>query len=51
MTDATFWWEQAEKFRERAQASADPNLREELLELAAVCDEVAAKIEERGASG
>lgn len=50
MDDAAYWRQQAAKFRDRAQTTKDAEFCEELLELAAVCDEVAATIED-GATG
>ena len=50
MDDAAYCRQQATKFRDRAETTKDPELYEELLELAAVCDEVATTIED-GATG
>jgi hypothetical protein len=49
--EAAYWLEQAAKFRERAETTADQRLMEELLELAAICEEVADEIEHRAAAG
>jgi hypothetical protein len=51
MDDADYWRDQAAKFRERAKTAEDPALHEELLDLAAVCEEVADTIEARTPSG
>jgi hypothetical protein len=51
MEDAAYWRQQAINFRERAQRTTDRALGDELLELAEVCEEVAASMEERAASG
>jgi len=51
MYDAEYWRVEASKFRERAQQTTDPALREELLDLAAVCEEVAQTIESRAPGG
>jgi hypothetical protein len=51
MEDVAYWQQRAVDFRERAQTTTDPALHEELLDLAAVCEEVAATMEERASSG
>jgi hypothetical protein len=43
--------EQAAHYRQLAEKTADSADREELLELAATCEEVANKIDDRRASG
>jgi len=43
--------EQAEKYRELAGKAQDTYIREELLDLADVCDEVANNIEDRQTGG
>jgi hypothetical protein len=43
--------DQAAKFRELAEKAEDSLIEKEFLELAAVCDEVANKIDDRRASG
>jgi hypothetical protein len=51
MEDAAFWREQGAKFRRRAESSGDAALRAELAELAEICEEVAAEIEDRAPAG
>jgi hypothetical protein len=51
MEDAAYWRQQAVNFRERARRTADRALVDELSELAEVCEEVAATLEERAPSG
>jgi hypothetical protein len=51
MEDAAFWREQGAKFRRRAEAGSDAELRAELQELAEICEEVAAEIEDRATAG
>ena len=51
MDDVAYWRVQAADYRERADATKDAALHEELLELACICEEVAATIEERTPSG
>ncbi|MDE2229778.1 MAG: hypothetical protein KGL11_12165 [Alphaproteobacteria bacterium] len=51
MDEADYWWDQAAKLRERAKAARDRKLRQELLDQAAVCEEVAANIEARAPGG
>ena len=51
MDDAAFWREQALKFRHRADTTTDAPLRLELVELAEICEEVAAEIEDRATAG
>jgi len=51
MDDAAFWREQAVKFRVRAEAAGDAELYAELEELAAICEQVAAEIEDRATAG
>ncbi len=43
--------DQAEKYRQLAEKSDDDFVRQELMELAAVCEEVANDIEDRLTSG
>jgi hypothetical protein len=51
MEEATFWREQGAKFRRRAETNEDSALKAELAELAAICEEVAAEIEDRAPAG
>jgi len=51
MDEASYWWEQALKYKERAKQEADGKTRAELLELGAVCEEVAETIESRAGGG
>ncbi|HWI26053.1 MAG TPA: hypothetical protein VN668_03735 [Stellaceae bacterium] len=51
MEDAAFWREQGAKFRHRAETSDDAALKSELVELAEICEEVAAEIEDRAPAG
>jgi hypothetical protein len=51
MLDVDFWLEQADKFTARALQTKDPQLHQELEELAAVCEAVAEKIAEHAPSG
>jgi len=51
MEDADFWREQGARFRERAGTIADDQVKGELLELAAICEEVAEAIEDRAPAG
>ncbi|MGO8917322.1 MAG: hypothetical protein ACLQJR_15550 [Stellaceae bacterium] len=51
MEDAAFWRDQGLKFRDRADTAADDALMAELLELAAICEEVAEAIEDRATAG
>lgn len=51
MTEATYWWEEAIKFCERAKSIDRPDEREELIELATICKEVAAKLDHRFPGG
>jgi hypothetical protein len=43
--------EQAANYRELAEKAEDSRIKKEFLELAAICDEVANKIDDRRASG
>ena len=43
--------DEARKYRELAEQAEDPLIKQELLELAAICDEVANSIEERMTAG
>jgi hypothetical protein len=43
--------EQATKYRELAEKAEDPLIKQEFLELAEVCEEVANNIDDRRASG
>ena len=51
MTEALYWWEEVTKFKQQAQVTQDQAARDDLLELAEVCVEVAATIEERICGG
>ncbi|MGO8918705.1 MAG: hypothetical protein ACLQJR_22620 [Stellaceae bacterium] len=51
MIDVTYWLEEAMKFAEEAKVIEDPRLRQELLELADACKDVAADLEQRASSG
>lgn len=51
MDEANYWWEQALKYRERAEKAVDTATREEMLELGAACEEVAETIEARAGGG
>jgi len=51
MLDADFWWEQAKTFSARAEITDDALLKSELLELAAICESVAAKIAQHAPGG
>jgi len=43
--------EQAAKYRKLAETAEEPFVKEEFLELAAICEEVANNIDDRRASG
>ncbi len=49
MFDAEYWWDQAFRFRERAEESGEHE--EELLDLAVICEEVANQMADRCPSG
>jgi hypothetical protein len=51
MDEADYLREQAAKLRERAERTRSRKVRKDLLEDAAVCEEVAADIEFRAVSG
>jgi hypothetical protein len=51
MEDAAFWRDQGAKFRRHAETIGDPDLKAELAELAEICEEVAAEIEDRAPAG
>ncbi len=51
MDEASYWWEQALKYKERAKQAVDKKARAEFLELGAVCEEVAETIESRAGGG
>ena len=46
MDEADYWREQATHYKERARMTTDRRLHDELLDLGAVCEDVAASIEE-----
>jgi len=48
---ATFSREEAAKYRELAEKAEDPQIKQEFLELAEICEEVANNIDDRRASG
>lgn len=43
--------EEASKYRELAEKAANPSVKQEFLELAEICEEVANNIDDRRASG
>jgi hypothetical protein len=51
MEYAAYLREQAEKYRELADTAEDRGVRREMLDLATVCEQVAAGIEDRAAAG
>ncbi|HEX6842402.1 MAG TPA: hypothetical protein VF113_12760 [Stellaceae bacterium] len=51
MEYAAYLREQADRYRELAEEAEDRGVRHELLDLAAVCEQVAAGIEDRAAAG
>jgi predicted kinase len=51
MLDIEYYRDEAEKYRKLAEQTADDEVRQELLELAAVCERVANRIEERLPAG
>jgi uncharacterized protein Yka (UPF0111/DUF47 family) len=51
MEDVAYLREQAAKYRALADAATDPATRQELLELATTCDQVANNIEDRASGG
>ncbi len=51
MHNSDYYREEAAKYRALAEAAIDPAIKQEYLELAAVCEEVAEKIDDCRASG
>ena len=51
MEDVAYLRDQAAKYRELADAAADPATRQELLDLAVTCEQVANNIEDRASGG
>lgn len=51
MIEWSYWYDEAVKYRERALAAEDPGEQRELFELAEICIDVAARVEERATSG
>ena len=51
MEYADYLRQQAERYRQLADEAAAPALQSELLELAAICERVAAEIEDRAPAG
>jgi hypothetical protein len=49
--EAQYWWDEAARFREQARSSSQPEQGIELLELAEVCEAVAANAEDRVTGG
>lgn len=49
--DTTYWHDEADKFRERAATTGDRSLAQELIELAEICEQVAADLEDRALAG
>jgi hypothetical protein len=48
---AVYLRDEAVKFRQLAETAEDPSIKQELLDLAAVCEEVANNIEDRMPGG
>lgn len=51
MMESSYWFDESFKYRERALLSEDAEERRELLELAEICAEFAAGVEERATAG
>jgi hypothetical protein len=51
MIDADYWFDEAEKYKERAAEAEDPAEREEYLELCDICFDVATSLEDRVTGG
>jgi len=51
MDEASYWWEQARQYKERAEKAKKRAQRAELLELGEACKEVAEDIEQHSPSG
>jgi hypothetical protein len=51
MIEAIYWWDQAAKFKDEAQASQDTARQAEFLDLAQACEAVAIDIEDRATGG
>ena len=51
MHNSDYLRDQAAKYRELAEKAEDPFIKQEFLDLAAVCEEVADKIDDHRASG
>jgi hypothetical protein len=51
MDEPDYWRDQAARLRERAERTKDRKLRKDLLDQAAVCEEVANNIEDHAPSG
>jgi hypothetical protein len=51
MIEWSYWYDEAAKYKEQALAAEDPDAQREFLELAEICIDVAAKVEERATSG
>jgi len=51
MEDVAYLREQATKYRDLAAATTDPETRQELLDLATTCEQVANNIEDRASGG
>ena len=46
-----YWREQAVEYRQLASMAQDPTIKEDLMESAEICEEVADKLDDRRASG
>jgi hypothetical protein len=51
MMEALYWWDEAMKFLDQAQTADDPRERAEFIELASICEDLAAAVEERASPG
>ncbi len=49
--NSDFYREEAARYKKLAEAAADPVLKQEYLELAEACEEIADSIDDRRASG
>ena len=51
MIGSTYWFEEAAKYEEYAADALDPSEKQEFLELAKICFDVAIEIEDRATAG
>jgi len=51
MIDAAYWFDESAKYKENASETEDPAEKQEFLELAEICFDIAVRLEDRATAG